>query len=479
MKLKSFFKRKQRQSKASKDKSKNCKTKGGSKEKKDNASNAKADVAPAAPPASPAKSTSAKTSLPPASPTSVAAAMTTSGKSKPEAVADFDAKVFRKEEIETARKAGPVDLDDDDDADDAVTTPNKTEEEFVSDLIESLGVALPETKTAACAGSAPNSEKGKYDKSKEKTPKKAKKKKGKDMKAGQTDKPEAVHVDGLVVNDDDKAEAEAEEEEIRDYNTNVTRLFAYLHQRKWTRAVEHIITEGGRREASIWVGRYEEEEKEEQKNEQQQQQKKKKLVWKLLPIHAAIVYNAPPEVVQIVIRKYPDGCSKVDDRGCTPLHLAIGKGSASAQVIAMLVRACPDSVDMTDRRGRTPLDIAEELSPTESPRRAEYLDILQNKVDIEEVLLDRMTADDVSMVSADSILQNNGGRGQNYSNRNCAGFCFDDDSGDDLTMSGWSCNDSAWFPGCESERNDTDPSKSGYNNCVKDVTILEEIAEIC
>ena len=94
-----------------------------------------------------------------------------------------------------------------------------------------------------------------------------------------------------------------------------------------------------------------------------------------------------------------------------------------------------------------------------------------------------MTTDDVSMVSADSILQTNGRSG----GQNCAGFktkfCFDDDSGDKLTMSGWSCNDSAWFPGCEAdgydEGNGNDPSKSGCNNCVKDITILEEIAEIC
>ena len=62
-----------------------------------------------------------------------------------------------------------------------------------------------------------------------------------------------------------------------------------------------------------------------------------------------------------------------------------------------------------------------------------------------------MTTDDVSMVSADSILQTNGRSG----GQNCAGFktkfCFDDDSGDKLTMSGWSCNDSAWFPGCDAD----------------------------
>ena len=189
-------------------------------------------------------------------------------------------------------------------------------------------------------------------------------------------------------------------------------------------------------------------------------------------------------MVQIVIRKYPDGCRRVDDRGCTPLHLAVGKGTASAQIIAMLVRACPDAVDATDKRGRTPLSMAEAMMPPDSSRRADYLDILRNKnVGIEEVLLDRMTTDNVSMVSADSILQTNGGGGGR--GRNCAGFCFDDDSGDELTMSGWSCNDSAWFPGCEADgyeeegNGGNDPSKSGCNNCVKDITILEEIAEIC
>ena len=96
-----------------------------------------------------------------------------------------------------------------------------------------------------------------------------------------------------------------------------------------------------------------------------------------------------------------------------------------------------------------------------------------------------MTTDDVSMVSGDSILHANGRSG----GQNCAGFktkfCFDDDSGNELTVSGWSCNDSAWFPGCEADGydegngNDATTPKSGCNNCVKDITILEEIAEIC
>ena len=497
MKLKALFKK--RLSRTSKDKNKANKTKGGSKNT--GACNGKDDVAPAAPPASPSKGAPAKTP-PPASPTSVAAAMTTSSdKGKP--VQDFDAKVFRKEEIDAARKAGPVDLDGDlDDGDDAT---NKPEEEYVSDLIESLAVALPETETAGGAGSPlPSSEQKKPGKAEKKASKKAKKAKKKGMaeknkNEQKDDKSAAVdvndNVDGEEKEEEEKKEKETEEEEevreeeeeIRDYSTNVTRLFAYLHQRKWTRAVEHIVTEEGRREASIWVVRYQEEEKEE-KTKEEKTKEEMKLLWKLLPIHAAIVYNAPPEVVQIIIRKYPDGCRKVDDRGCTPLHLAIGKGTASAQVIAMLVRVCPESVDMADRRGRTPLGMAEQMSP-ESSRRADYLDILHSKdVGIEEVLLDRMMADDVSMVSADSIIQTNGGnRG-----RNCAGFktklCFNDDNADELTMSGWSCNDNSWFAGCEadgydegnSNGNDNDSSKSGSSNkCTKGMTILEEIDEIC
>ena len=94
MKLKALFKK--RLSRTSKDKNKANKTKGGSKNT--GACNGKDDVAPAAPPASPSKGAPAKTP-PPASPTSVAAAMTTSSdKGKP--VQDFDAKVFRKEEVD-------------------------------------------------------------------------------------------------------------------------------------------------------------------------------------------------------------------------------------------------------------------------------------------------------------------------------------------------------------------------------------------
>ena len=255
MKLKALFRRR-----LGKPKSTSKKTKPNGGPKKPNGAgntNGVANVAP--PPASPAKGTPAKTgksktaSPPPASPTSVAAAFpTTSKKSKP-AVDDFDAKVFQRKDIEAARKAGPVDLDDDQDYGDADTTKGSKpeEEQHVPNLMESLAVALPPTK-AADGGKAIE----------KKAPKKPKKIKGaaETNTDKQKDKPAAV---------DKKM---GEEEEVRDYDTNVTRLFAYLHQRKWTRAVEHIITEEGRREASVWVARYQAKE-EEKKNEKEEEDK--------------------------------------------------------------------------------------------------------------------------------------------------------------------------------------------------------------
>ena len=83
--------------------------------------------------------------------------------------------------------------------------------------------------------------------------------------------------------------------------------------------------------------------------------------WRLLPLHAAIVLGAPSEIIQEIIRAYPDAAKKSDERGSLPVHLAASRLDVDPEgekVVLQLFGAHPDSIDIQDRKGRTPPELA-------------------------------------------------------------------------------------------------------------------------
>lgn len=81
-----------------------------------------------------------------------------------------------------------------------------------------------------------------------------------------------------------------------------------------------------------------------------------KLRWRLLPIHAAIIFQAPHEVVEILLDVYPDGAKAKDDQGMLPLHLALRNKPCNFRVVEELLSANPGAVFVKDRKGRTPIN---------------------------------------------------------------------------------------------------------------------------
>jgi hypothetical protein len=45
------------------------------------------------------------------------------------------------------------------------------------------------------------------------------------------------------------------------------------------------------------------------------------LRWRVLPIHGAILNGAPINVLEALLRAYPDGVKSFDDQGMLPIHL--------------------------------------------------------------------------------------------------------------------------------------------------------------
>jgi len=127
-----------------------------------------------------------------------------------------------------------------------------------------------------------------------------------------------------------------------DYDTNPTELYLSVQRKDWDGAVERSAT--CPHEASTWVSRKEAD---------------GKLRWRLLPLHAAIIFRAPERAISALLFAFAQGAACKDDQGMLPLHLAFRNGCDEG-VIHLLLMAYPQSVDVQDRKGRTPMVLAQQ-----------------------------------------------------------------------------------------------------------------------
>jgi hypothetical protein len=119
--------------------------------------------------------------------------------------------------------------------------------------------------------------------------------------------------------------------------TNVATNYLYkvIESRSWDAVLELIQNDPS--EAATWITREENHS------------------WKLLPIHAAIIFKAPEFIIEALLQAYPDGALEGDNRGMTPLHLAF-RHAASDATLYSLLNACPTAIGLKDKGGRTPLE---------------------------------------------------------------------------------------------------------------------------
>ena len=75
-------------------------------------------------------------------------------------------------------------------------------------------------------------------------------------------------------------------------------------------------------QASFWVFRRE---------------KNGNLRWKILPIHAALIFQAPDKVIKALLAAYPHGVKNTDDQGMLPLHLAFRHGASEKTINTLSV----------------------------------------------------------------------------------------------------------------------------------------------
>jgi hypothetical protein len=126
-----------------------------------------------------------------------------------------------------------------------------------------------------------------------------------------------------------------------DFDDNPSALYLSLQERNWDDSLSRIKSHP--EEATFWVVR-----KEEGGN----------LRWKLLPIHAAIIFAAPVEVVKTLADAYPEGVAAQDDQGMLPLHLSYRMGSTNS-LVEFLLDVYPAGIEAKDGQGRTALSLAQ------------------------------------------------------------------------------------------------------------------------
>jgi ankyrin repeat protein len=141
-----------------------------------------------------------------------------------------------------------------------------------------------------------------------------------------------------------------------DYDLDPTQLYEFLQLRNWEAAVDRC--KELEKEARTWVSRKE---------------KDGKLRWRLLPLHAAIIFKAPEIVIEALLAAYPKGAECKDDQGMLPLHLAFRNGSSEG-IVNILLTAYPQSTNVKDRKGRIPLVLAQAST---SPNRDAFMRSLE------------------------------------------------------------------------------------------------------
>jgi myosin heavy subunit len=77
----------------------------------------------------------------------------------------------------------------------------------------------------------------------------------------------------------------------------------------------------------------------------------------MLPLHAAIIFNAPLTVIKGLLKVYPHATTYTDDQGMLPLHLAF-RSQSEEDIVLALLDVYPEAMERGDSKGRVPSQLA-------------------------------------------------------------------------------------------------------------------------
>ena len=170
----------------------------------------------------------------------------------------------------------------------------------------------------------------------------------------------AVNESPFVLRDGNRSR----DEEV-DFDVNPTGVYVAVHTRQWELACERVKMYPS--EAATWVVRYcsTAEEGREDPGEivldgsgsPEVPTGHRAQRWRMLPLHASLLFNGTIEVVQALINANPKACTAADDQGMLPLHVAFRAGAPEDIVLALL-STHPEAIERVDNLGRLPSMLA-------------------------------------------------------------------------------------------------------------------------
>ncbi len=150
-----------------------------------------------------------------------------------------------------------------------------------------------------------------------------------------------------------------------DFDINPTGVYLAVHTKQWNLASERVKLYP--HEASTWVVRY-------FNNTSSAEQiipdtvamasprsavftmnatNNNDIRWRMLPLHASLLFGGPIELVRALVKAYPAACRMQDDQGMLPLHVAF-RFSDSEEIAVLLLDAYPEAIEQVDHKGRLP-----------------------------------------------------------------------------------------------------------------------------
>ena len=127
---------------------------------------------------------------------------------------------------------------------------------------------------------------------------------------------------------------------VCDYDQNVTPLYELLESSQWDQA--RLKSRTHPEQVQTWIVRRDEH---------------RIIKWKLLPLHAAVIFQAPIIVIEALLQEYSAAVQQRDDQGMLPLHLAF-RHTLDDSLLEFLLLQYPQAISVQDKRGRIPLDHA-------------------------------------------------------------------------------------------------------------------------
>lgn len=123
------------------------------------------------------------------------------------------------------------------------------------------------------------------------------------------------------------------------------------------------------------------------------------LRWRMLPLHAALAFNAPFEVVLRLYHLYPGAVRCRNDQGMLPLHHCFKFGNED-KVLELLLDVFPEALTVVDDRGRSPVECTPK-DGSDNERRSNILTLFTKfMVEMEKKELKGNVADSSASVSS-------------------------------------------------------------------------------